>query len=105
GARAPTARLGARASEAYTLCLAGDVASTGGIEDAEAYYREALTLAAEPGMRPLAAHCHPGLGNLCRRTGKGGWAVEHLTTATTMYCEMGMQFWLEKTEKELGELR
>jgi hypothetical protein len=29
----------------------------------------------------------------------------HLTTATTMYREMGMQFWLEKTEKELGELR
>jgi tetratricopeptide (TPR) repeat protein len=104
-ALALTRRLGARASEAYTLCLAGDVASTGGIEDAEAYYREALTLAAELGMRPLVAHCHLGLGKLYRRTGKREWALEHLTTATTMYCEMGMQFWLEKTEKELGELR
>jgi hypothetical protein len=42
------------------------------------------------GMRPLVAHCHLGLGKLYRRTGKGEQAQEHLTTATTMYREMGM---------------
>ena len=50
----------------------------------------------EQGMRPLVARCRLGLGRLYRRTGKREQAREHLTTATTMYREMGMQFWLEK---------
>jgi hypothetical protein len=47
------------------------------------------------------AHCHLGLGTLYRRTGDGAKAAEHLTTATTMYLEMGMTFWLEKAEAAL----
>ncbi len=101
-ALALTRRLGARASEAHALCLAGDVASTGGAEDAEAYYREALALADQLGMRPLVAHCHLGLGKLSRRTGKREQAREHLATATTMYREMDMRFWLERAERELS---
>jgi class 3 adenylate cyclase/tetratricopeptide (TPR) repeat protein len=97
-------RLGARGSEAHTLCLAGDVASSGGTEDAEGYYREALALADELGMRPLVARCHLGLGKLYRHTGKRQEAQEHLTTATTMYREMGMTYWLEKAEAEMREL-
>jgi hypothetical protein len=27
-------------------------------------------------------------------------AQEHLATATTMYCETGMTYWLEKAEAE-----
>ena len=96
-------RLGARGSEAHALCLAGDVASTGGAEDAPGYYREALALAGELGMRPLVAHCHLGLGKLSRRTGKPEQARGHLTTATTMYREMGMTYWLEKAEAEMRE--
>jgi class 3 adenylate cyclase/tetratricopeptide (TPR) repeat protein len=99
-ALALTRRLRARGSEAHALCLAGDVASTGGAEDAEAHYREALALAGELGMRPLVAHCHLGLGKLYRRTDKREQAQEHLTTATTMYREMGMTYWLEKAEAE-----
>ena len=49
-------------------------------------------------MRPLVAHCHLGLGKLYRRTGKRQEAQEHLTTATTMYREMGMTYWLEKAK-------
>jgi len=79
-------------------CLAGDVATTGGAEDAESYYREALALAGELGMRPLVAHCYLGLGTLYWRTGGRQEAQEHLTTATTMYREMDMRFWLEKAE-------
>jgi hypothetical protein len=52
-------------------------------------------------MRPLVAHCHLGLGTLYRRTGDRAKAQEHLTTATTMYREMGMTFWLEKAEHEM----
>jgi class 3 adenylate cyclase/tetratricopeptide (TPR) repeat protein len=99
-----TRRLGARGSEAHALCLAGDVASTGGAEDAPGYYREALALAKELGMRPLVAHCHLGLGKLYRRTGKREQAQEHLATATTMYRDMGMTYWLEKAEAEMAEL-
>jgi DNA-binding SARP family transcriptional activator len=103
-ALALTRRLKARAAEAHALCLAGDVASAGGAEDAEGYYRNALALAGELGMRPLVAHCHLGLGKLYRRTGKREQAQEHLTTATTMYREMGMTYWLEKAEVELQAL-
>jgi tetratricopeptide (TPR) repeat protein len=103
-ALALTRRLGARAGEADALCLAGAVASTGGAEDAERYYREALALAGELGMRPLVAHCHLGLGKLYRRTAKRDPAREHLTTATAMYREMDMRFWLEQAEASLNEL-
>jgi class 3 adenylate cyclase/tetratricopeptide (TPR) repeat protein len=94
-------RLGARGSEAHSLCLASDVASTGGAEDAEGYYREALALAQELGMRPVVAHCHLGLGKFYAHTDKREHAQEHLTTATTMYREMDMRFWLEQAEAEL----
>jgi hypothetical protein len=63
-------------------------------------YRDALALAGELGMRPLAAHCHLGLGKLYRRTGKREQAQEHLATATMMYREMDMRFWLEKAQAE-----
>jgi hypothetical protein len=49
----------------------------------------------------LVAHCHLGLSKLYRRTGQREQAQEHLATATTMYREMGMTYWLEKAEGEL----
>jgi hypothetical protein len=55
-------------------------------------------------MRPLVANCHLGLAKLYRRTDKREQAREHLTTATTMYREMGMTYWLEKTEAEMAKL-
>jgi hypothetical protein len=38
------------------------------------------------------------------RTGKREQAQQHLATATTMYREMGMTFWLEKAEAETTRL-
>ena len=67
----------------------------------EAHYREALALAEPRGMRPLVAHCHLGLGKLYRRTGKPERAHESLTTATTMYREMDMGFWLKQAEADM----
>ena len=93
-----TRRMKARAALAHALCLAGDVASAGRAEDAGGYYCEALVLASELGMRPLAAQCHLGLGTLYRCTGKQQEAREHLGTAAAMFREMGMRFWLEKVE-------
>jgi hypothetical protein len=61
-------------------------------------------LAEELGLRPLMAHCHVGLGELYRRTGKRGQAREHLTTATTMYREMEMTCWREQAEMAMTKL-
>jgi hypothetical protein len=52
----------------------------------------------------LVAHCHLGLGKLYRGTGQPDKAHEHLTTATTLYREMDMRFWLEPAEAEMREL-
>ena len=68
-------------------------------------YRDAAAMAERLGMRPLVAHCHLGLGKLDRRRGKPEQAREHLATATTMYRDMEMQFWLDQAEAESKELR
>jgi class 3 adenylate cyclase/tetratricopeptide (TPR) repeat protein len=75
------------------------------VAPAEAHYQQALALAEALGMRPLMAHCHFGLGKLYRRMGKPQEAQERLTTAATMYREMGMRFWLEQAETALAALR
>jgi tetratricopeptide (TPR) repeat protein len=95
-----------RGNQAWALRVLGEV----GLrrvplqsEKAEDDYRQALALAEEFGMRPLVAHCHLGLGKLYRRIGKRQEAQKHLATATSMYREMGMAYWLEKAETELRE--
>jgi hypothetical protein len=40
------------------------------------------------------------LGKLYARIGERDQGREYLTTATTMYREMGMTYWLEKVEAE-----
>jgi uncharacterized protein HemY len=70
------------------------------LASAEAHYQQALALAEELGMRPLQAHCHLCLGKLYRSTGNHQQAHDHLTTATAMYREMDMRFWLEQAEPE-----
>ena len=109
-------RLGKRALESspsnpglapHALHLLGDIATHPDRFDAgagEAHYRQALALAEPRGMRPLVAHCHLGLGRLHQRTGNPQEAQQHLTTATTMYREMDMRFYLEQAEAELTGL-
>jgi len=100
-------RIRARGLEAWVLRVLADIASrsaTPDFEKAQGLYREALDLADMLGMRPLVAHCHLGLGKLYRRTGDREKPREHLTTATTMYREMEMHFWLEQAETEMRKL-
>jgi tetratricopeptide (TPR) repeat protein len=98
---------GQRPNEAKALRLFGEIAShrdSPEVETAEDCYRQAFALADELGMRPLLAHCHRGLAELYRRAGKHEQARDHLITATTMYREMEMGFWLERTAAEIGAL-
>jgi tetratricopeptide (TPR) repeat protein len=94
-----------RGNEAWVLRLLGDIAAHADppdVKSAEGHYTQALARANELGMRPLAAHCHLGLGALYRGSGDHANAQEHLTIAATMYREMDIGLWLQKAEAELG---
>ena len=91
----------------YALRLLGEIAARCEpleSEQAEAYYRQALTLAEELGMRPLQAHCHRGLGTLYVATGQREQARPALTTAIALYRDMEMTFWLPQTEVALAQV-
>ena len=91
-----------RGDEAAARWLLG--LTTPGQVEAERFLRGALSLGSELAMRPLVAHCHLGLGKLYRRSDGRQEAPEQLATATTMYREMGMMYWLEQAEAEMREL-
>jgi class 3 adenylate cyclase/tetratricopeptide (TPR) repeat protein len=96
-----------RGDEAWVLRLLGEIAAHGDPPDAqkaERYYRDALGLAEELGMRPLVAHCHLGLGTLYRKIGRREQAQTELTTAAEMYRAMEMTFWLAKAATVLAQM-
>ena len=74
------------------------------LEEAVHILKDAEVLAKTMELRPLVAHCHLGLGKLYRRSEDRDQAHEHLTTATTMYREMDMRFYLEQAEAEMRTL-
>jgi hypothetical protein len=92
-----------RGDEALALRLAGEIAWRRVPPDVavtENRHREGLAPATELGMRPLIAHCHLGLGKLDQHVSRREQAREHLATATTMYREMGMTYWLDRAQAE-----
>jgi class 3 adenylate cyclase/tetratricopeptide (TPR) repeat protein len=98
---------GERGYEAWALRLHGDIASRQSRPDvatAEAHYGAALDLADELGMRPLAAHCHRGLGTLYAKIGRREQAHAELSTAIELYRAMAMTFWLPQAEAALAQV-
>ena len=94
-------------SQARALWLFGEIAMHGDpleIEPAAVHYRQAFTLAAELGMRPLQAHCHRGLGTLYAKTGQHEQACTELAAAIDLYRAMDMTFWLPQTEAALAQM-
>jgi class 3 adenylate cyclase/tetratricopeptide (TPR) repeat protein len=95
-----------RGQQAHALLLRGSSAMQRAdsleSQEAETYYRQALALANELGMRPLAAHCHLGLGTLYQKAGRHAEGQAELTTAAEMYRAMEMAFWLERAETALA---
>jgi class 3 adenylate cyclase/tetratricopeptide (TPR) repeat protein len=96
-----------RGHQAYALRLLGDIAARREppeIEPSEAYYRQALALADELGMRPLVAHCHLGLGKLYAKIGQLDQAHAALSAASALYRAMDMTFWLHQAEAVLTQV-
>jgi class 3 adenylate cyclase/tetratricopeptide (TPR) repeat protein len=86
-----------RGHEAWALWLSGEIASRRDPSDretAEAYYRQGLHIADALAMRPLAARCHLGLGQIIRQGADQDAAKLHLSTATALLREMDMRRWL-----------
>jgi len=97
-----------RALEAEAQRLLGDAAcrSNGSSPSrGEAHYRAALAVAEELGMRPVAARCHLGLGQLYRRDGNRDAAEQHLAIAASLFEVMRMTIWRQVTSRELEEAR
>jgi tetratricopeptide (TPR) repeat protein len=96
-----------RGHGAYALRLLGDIAAhrdSPEIAQPEAYYRQALALAEELGMRPLQAHCHSGLGTLYAKMDQREQARAELSTAIALYRSMEMTFWLPQVEAALAQV-
>jgi tetratricopeptide (TPR) repeat protein len=94
-----------RGNKVYALRLLGLAAGEATPPDVEAargHYTEALALAGELGMRPLAARCHLGLGRLAARAGEASVAAKHLTEAREGFRSMQMTFWLERLGDDLA---
>jgi class 3 adenylate cyclase/tetratricopeptide (TPR) repeat protein len=96
-----------RGHQAYALRLCGDIAAQReppASDQAGAYYRQALALAEELGMRPLQAHCHRGLGTLYAATDQWEQARAELSTAIALYRAMNMTFGLPQAEAALAQV-
>jgi class 3 adenylate cyclase/tetratricopeptide (TPR) repeat protein len=98
---------GERGHQAYALRLLGDIAARRNPperEPAEASYQQALALAEALGMRPLAGHCHRGLGTLYAKMDQREPARTELSTAIKLYRTMEMTFWLPQAEAALAQV-
>jgi tetratricopeptide (TPR) repeat protein len=96
-----------RGHEAYALRLLGGIAARReppASDQAGDYYRQALALADELGMRPLQAHCHRGLGMLYAATSQQEQARVELSTSINLYRAMEMTFWLPEAEAALAQV-
>jgi len=95
---------GQRGDAAAALHVLGEVAARGSLDKAEPHYQAAIALAGELEMRPLLARSHLGLGRLYLRASDRDRAEDHLRTATRLFTEMDMPFWLRQAASSLSEL-
>jgi class 3 adenylate cyclase/tetratricopeptide (TPR) repeat protein len=99
--------MGERNVEARALRLLGEVEASAHPLDAdrsERHFQAALAQSEQLGVRPTAARCHLGLGELHARAGRREQAAGHLAAALKMFGEMEMPYWVEQTERALKGL-
>jgi hypothetical protein len=93
--------------QAGALRLLGEIASGCNppeVEQAEACYRQALTVGNELALRPRLAHCHLGLGTLCAKIGRREQARAELSTPLELYHAMDIVFWLLRAKAALAQV-
>jgi class 3 adenylate cyclase/tetratricopeptide (TPR) repeat protein len=98
---------GERGHEAQALQVLGEIAARATPPDAEearTRYEEALRLAAELGLRPLAASCLVSLAALEARMGDADGAARRRAQAQRTFDELDMRSGREHAEKEVTEL-
>jgi class 3 adenylate cyclase/tetratricopeptide (TPR) repeat protein len=96
-----------RGHEAWTLKLLGDITLLQNLRDAnkaEAYYRQALALSEELGMRPLQAHCLAGIGKAHAERKLLPQAHAEFASALELYRSMEMSFWAAQVQSILAGL-
>jgi len=94
-------RLGERGNQAYARRLTGEIAAVReppDVDAALAAHRDALALATELGMRPLAARCQLGVAGARRRTNAVAEALSELSIATAALRDLEMTHWLDRAE-------
>jgi DNA-binding SARP family transcriptional activator/tetratricopeptide (TPR) repeat protein len=87
---------------AWALWLQGSIAIGRARADrsaALAHFRQALAMAEEREMRPLAAHCLLGMGKLHAAAGRPGEAGDAFAQAGRRYEEMGMAHWTKRVPR------
>lgn len=93
---------------AWALCLQGSIAARRPRADktaALADLRQALALAEERDMRPLAARCHHGMGDLHTAAGRSAEARNALAQALKIYVEIGMPHWEKRCKASLAAIQ
>ncbi len=98
---------GARGDEARALHLHGDIAAGGepdAVPAALEWYAQALALAEELGMRPLAARCRLGRGQVLAALGRPDEAREDLTRARDEFAGMKIERLRGRAAAVLGRL-
>jgi cytochrome P450/class 3 adenylate cyclase/tetratricopeptide (TPR) repeat protein len=82
-----------RFTEPEMLRVLGDIQAFSNVAAAEASYRQAMTLAAELGLRPVLARAQLHLGIFYANAGKRSQAREELRQARELLRELEMPFW------------
>ncbi|MBI3372058.1 MAG: AAA family ATPase [Betaproteobacteria bacterium] len=88
-------------TRAWAFWLQGCIASCRAPPDAPTgleHYRRAVALAEERDMRPLAAHCYLGMGELLAATGHQRHARDALVQAGQLYEKMAMTYWTKRAQ-------
>ncbi len=87
-----------RGYQGWALRLLGEITAGGEERDATAaiaYFRDAIAVAEELGMRPLLALSHRGLGHALEQREDCSGAARHLGIAATLLRDLDMGTWLD----------
>jgi tetratricopeptide (TPR) repeat protein len=74
------------------------------LEEAEECIGKALMILNEYGLKPWSAYGSITLGEIYARSGQNKKAIEALQKARGMFREMGMDYWLHRTQQVLARL-